>query len=166
MDKMDATVLERVVMAGMKLMYDKATRQFFVNGMKQEGPIADRLAMEAAGLIKMLDEKTHGAIPKAVIVPAAVALMMEMVRFMLESGIAKPKGTEIKEAMQKLVLIIMDQYGVIRQIQESRNPKPPIPAAVPAGGAPMTQAAPSQPATAPQPAPSPAGGLISAPQGA
>jgi len=160
MKKMNATELERVVMAGMKMMYDKSTRSFFINGMKRESPMADKLSTEAAGLIKMLDEKSHGAIPKSVVVPAAVALMMEMVRFMLESGIAKPTGAEIKEAMQKLVLIILSQYGVLQEIQEKRNPSKGPATAAP-GTPPPQEAAPPAPPSRPQPP-----GLISAQQGA
>lgn len=150
MAKINATDLERVVMAGMKLMYSKETRQFLINGLNQDAPVDDRLATEAAGIIKMLDEKSNGTMPREIIVPAAVALMMEMVRFMMESGIATPTGAEIKSAMQKLTMIILDQYGILAKMQ---------------GGQEQPQQQEQMPPQQEQAPPS-AGGLISAQQGA
>lgn len=150
MAKINATDLERVVMAGMKLMYSKETRQFLINGLNQDTPVDDRLATEAAGIIKMLDEKSNGTMPREVIIPAAVALMMEMVRFMIEGGIATPTGAEIKSAMQKLTMIILDQYGILAKMQ---------------GGQEQPQQQEQMPPQQEQAPPS-AGGLISAQQGA
>ena len=144
----DLEAFEKVVLAGMKIMYDKSTFKIFQAGMMKEGvPLPQRLANEAAGLMKMLMDKSGGKIPPQIIVPAATMLMMEMGKFMTEAGIAEPTGEDMRAAS-----------GILLKLLEGLFVKGAQPA--PAAAEPQ-----AEPQAAPQVPPS-GGGLLTQPMGA
>lgn len=144
----DQIATKRVVLAGMKLMYDEKTFDTFKAGMMKQAPMPDKLATEAAGLIKMLQDKANGSIPRQVLIPAASMLMLEIAKFMKDAKIAAPTPEDIKAAYAKLVPLMAKAFP---------NVQPRI------GGAPAAPAVPPAPVPA---GPPPQGGLLqSAPIG-
>lgn len=141
----DQTDTEKVVLAGMKVMYDQKVFPQFIEAFKKGGPISDTLAAQAAGLVKILDDQSKGAIPKRVIVPAATVLLIEMADFLVQSKIAQPTKQDLAEAIKKLTAIILKIYSA---------PQPGVQAQ------PMQQ---QPPASSPAPQ---AGGLINSQPGA
>lgn len=145
MSTQDMDAFERVVLAGMKIMYDKTTFAHFESGMRKESvPLPQRLATEAAGLMKILMDRSKGSIPPQIIVPAGTMLLMEMAKFMKESGIAEPTSDDVRQG-SAMLLKLLEQLFVKGKTEQ----------------APSTQSAPAQPA-APQPAmqPNAGGGLL------
>lgn len=144
MPPQDMQAFEKVVLAGMKIMYDKTTFPIFKSGMMKKTPLPQRLATEAAGLMKMLMDKSKNSIPKQIIAPAAAMLLMEMGKFMTEAGIAKPKGDDIRQATMMMLKMLQSLYA--------KKPGQAAPAAPPQGAAqppmPPQGAAPQQPAPA------------------
>lgn len=129
MNPKDMEIFQRVVMAGMKLMFSEKTFAMLKSGMtKQNVPLPQRLAMETAGIVKMLMEKSAGKIPVQLIAPIGAMLLMEMGKFMTEAGVAKPNDKDIAEGTGLLFKLLHKMY---------------------AGGG--QQAAPQAPATAPVP---------------
>ena len=134
----DMEAFERVVLAGMKIMYDKSTFQIFQAGMMKEGvPLPQRLATEAAGLMKMLMDKSGGKIPPQIIVPAATMLMMEMGKFMTEAGLAQPTSEEMREAAGILLKLLEALF--VKGAQQAPAQAAATPAAPQAGGGLLTQ---------------------------
>lgn len=161
MPKQDMDAFERVVLAGMKLMYDKSTFKIFQSGMmKEDIPLPKRLAVEAAGLMKMLMEKSGGKIPPQIIVPAATMLMMEMGKFMSEAGVAEPTSEEMREA-SGILLKLLEALFV-----DGKQPSAPGQAEPPAAEAPAPEAQPQAPPPAPPAAQQTGGGLLTQPLGA
>lgn len=136
MPEKDLEAFEKVVLAGMKVMFDKKTFGMFMNGlMKENVPLPKRLAMETAGLMKMLMDKSKGTIPVQIIAPAGAMLLMEMGKFMAEAGVGKPTGKDIKIATVMLMKILESMYAkpqgqAKRPPQATRPPQamPPQPA--------------------------------------
>ncbi len=119
----DMQAFEKVVLAGMKLMYDKKTFDIFKRGMmRQDRPLPQRLAAEAAGLMQMLMEKSGGKIPPQVIAPAAAMLLMEMGKFMKESGLGDPKEEDVRQAIALLMKLLDQLFG--KGKQEAPAPAP------------------------------------------
>lgn len=139
MNPNDQLAIRRVVMAGMKVMYDPKTWPTFQQGMQKDAPMPQKLAGEASGLVKLLQDKAQGSIPRQVLLPASTMLMLEIAKFMSDAGIAKPTPEDIKAAGQLLLQM--------------------IPKAFPKGG----PAAPATPASAPPAAPP--SGIIQSAQG-
>ena len=139
MNPQDMQDFEKVVLAGMKLMYDERTFGIFKQGMmKQDVPLPQRLAMEAAGLMKMLMEKSGNKIPPQILPSAAAMLLMEMGKFMAEAGVAKPTSDEIRAATMLLMKMLKSlfskpqgqpQGGAPQQPQQpgAQSPQQPVP---------------------------------------
>lgn len=124
----DMDAFERVVLAGMKLMYDQRTFEIFKRGMTREDrPVPQRLATETAGLMKMLFDKSSGKMPKQIIAPAAAMLLMEMGKFMTEAGVAKVTSEDVKQGTALLMNALKTMFADGAQ-------QAPAPAAPPAPG--------------------------------
>ena len=136
MDNMEN--FKKVVLAGMKLMYDKKVFEQTKTGMLRKNvPLPQRLAVETAGLMKVLMDKSQGKIPPALIAPAASMLLMEMGKFMAEAGIEEPTPEQIREGT-KILMELLKRLFAPKQGQPA--PKQAAPAA------PAPAAAPAQPA--------------------
>ena len=114
--------LNKIVLAGTRLMYDPKTFEIFEAGITKDGAIDDVLATQAAGLIKMLDDRAQGKLPRAAIAPAAVMLLIEMARFMTQAGLADPQEAGIKSAIEKLMKIILRLYPPGKQGPQTETP--------------------------------------------
>lgn len=147
MNPKDMEIFQRVVLAGMKLMFSEKTFAMLKTGMtKQDVPLPQRLAMETAGLMKMLMEKSAGKIPKQLIAPIGAMLLMEMGKFMAEGGVAQPNDKDISEATGLLFKLLFKMYGGGGQPQPQQvpaapaaQPVPPVPPQPPAAPAGMIQ---------------------------
>ena len=80
---------ERVVIAGMKVMFSKETHRIMLKEMQQPGPVAERLGRGIAGLMLLLVKESNNTMPPQVIIPAGLELMMQAVDFMRKTGMGK-----------------------------------------------------------------------------
>lgn len=129
MPNKDMDAFERVVLAGMKIMYNEKTFEIFKNGlMREDRPVPQRLAAEAAGLMKMLYEKSNGKMPKHIIAPAGAMLLMEMGKFMTEAGIDTVTPAQVKEGTVLLMEALKAMFAAAPAQQ------PAAPAAQPVQG--------------------------------
>lgn len=106
----DQIATKRVVLAGQKLMYDAKTFPIFRAGMMKQMPMPQKLATEAAGLVKTLQDKANGAIPRQVLIPAATMLILEIAKFMKDAKIGDPTPQDIQAAYQLLVPIMAKAF--------------------------------------------------------
>lgn len=135
MTPQDQQMLQKVVMAGQKIMYDKSVFPKFAEALAQPAPLPMKLATEAAGLLKMIQDKAQGQIPKRLMIPIGMMLLLEMGDFMEKSKLAKPTERDIQNAMKLLIDI------VVKMDKGKPGAKPPQqPGAQPPGA----QAAPPQ----------------------
>ena len=126
MDNMEN--FRKIVLAGMKLMYDKNVFERTKAGMLRKNvPLPQRLAVETAGLMKVLMDKSGGKIPPALIAPAAAMLLMEMGKFMAEAGIEEPTPDQIREGTKLLMELLKRLFA-----PKQAAPAAPAPAAAPA----------------------------------
>ena len=133
---------QKIVLAGMKLLYDKKVFERTKAGMLRKNvPLPQRLAIETAGLMKVLMDKSQGKIPAPLIAPAASMLLMEMGKFMAEAGIEEPTPDQIREGTKILMELLKKLFA---PKQAGAQPAAPPQQAAPAQPAPVT--APAQPA--------------------
>lgn len=126
----NSEAMQKVVMAGMKLMYDAKVFPMFAEALEKD-PSPMGIAKQTAGLMKILMDKSQGSIPKNVMIPAAVALLFEMAGFMVQAGMPKPSDEDMQGALKALVQMMVQVFG-------GQQAVPGAPPAQPAAPAPQT----------------------------
>lgn len=102
---------ERVVVAGMKIMFSKESHRTMLAEIQRPGPMGQRLGKGIAGLMLLMVKESNNTMPPAVIIPAGVKLLMEAVDFLRKTGMADPTNEEIGQGVEIFVTMILQQFG-------------------------------------------------------
>lgn len=104
---------EKVVLAGMKVLYGKESSAQFVAMLKAgaDDP-AKALADATSMLIVQLDKKANGAIPEDVILPAAAELLGLTAELAEKARLFTVDEAVKAKAAQQLLLSLGNEYGV------------------------------------------------------
>jgi len=156
---------DKVVTAGMKIMFDKSTHHLLVEQMGAEGEVPDKIAEGVAALMAMMLKNSKGAFPQQLIIPAGIELMLHAADFIAQGGGETITADDMGAAVQKFVFKLFEGAGVkpealmasvghIQKLQDQGQ-----------GGAPAGNPESGQASTPPA-APQGAGGLLSQPMGA
>lgn len=103
---------DRVVIAGMKVMFSKESHKLMLDELQKEGPIAQKLGMGIAGLMLLLFKESNETIPPQVIIPAGVNLLSRAADFIRKSGIDTITNTDIGDATELMISTILQKFGV------------------------------------------------------
>lgn len=129
---------ERFVMAGQKVMYSPQTRKFFLDGLKGRD-IVSSIVHEVAGIVKLLDDKAKGKMPKRVFLPAAITLMFDAFKFVEEAGKHKFNNEDIAKGVQMMAQLLVLEYSQMKKQQPPQDPLPPQQGGQPPQPAPQQQ---------------------------
>ncbi len=160
--------VDRVVAAGLKIMYSPQMADERQQALQSQDPIPKRLADNVTGLMLTLDQQSKGGIPEATIFPAAVILDNEAANMLVHAG-QNVTQQDYNESLQILYVQLGKKLGVPddqlmrgaqdalakkdggmppdEQLADTGTPVPPQP------GAPAPAAVPPQGAVPPQPMP-------------
>lgn len=123
--------VQKVVLSGMKLLYSPSTAKLLDDGLKADVPMPQKLAIEIAGIMKLVDERTPKGIPPEAIAPGAVMLLFDLAHFMRQSGAGNPTDEDIQAAIKilhKFLLEIFTKMGKgatgQQQSQQTQQPQP------------------------------------------
>lgn len=114
LDPQKASQLDRIVVAGMKVMFSKETHHLMLDELDSDAPVSDKLAQGIAKLMIMLYEQSSGTMPPDLIIPAAGILMAKAVEFMVKSG-EQVTEDDFSVAMGEMVKIVFKQAGASEQ---------------------------------------------------
>ena len=103
---------ERVVIAGMKVMFSKESHKLMLDELQKEGPVGQKLGMGIAGLMLLLVKESNNTIPPEVIIPAGVNLLSRAADFIRKSEIEKITNADIGNAMEVMISTILQKFGV------------------------------------------------------
>ena len=103
---------ERVVIAGMKVMFSKESHKLMLDEIQKEGPVGQKLGMGIAGLMLLLVKESNNTIPPEVIIPAGVNLLSRAADFIRKSEIEKITNADIGDAMEVMISTILQKFGV------------------------------------------------------
>jgi hypothetical protein len=103
---------ERVVIAGMKVMFSKESHKLMLDELQKEGPMGQKLGTGIAGLMLLLVKESNGTLPPEVIVPAGINLLTRAADFIRKSKIEKITNGDIGEAMEVFISTILEKFGV------------------------------------------------------
>lgn len=113
---------ERVVLAGMKVLFSKESNQLIMKEIEQPGPVPKRLGEGVAGLMMLLFKESNQTIPPQVIIPAGTELLMQVVDFVKKAGLMEVSDQDIGAGMELMIAAVLKQFGVKpEQIQQMIN---------------------------------------------
>jgi hypothetical protein len=103
---------EKVVLAGMKVIYDKSNTGNVVDRLKAGADTpAKTLADTAVMIMTTLDEQSQGTIPDAVIAHACDAIMTELAEVANKSKAFEVTDKVFGQARQMMLIGLSEQFG-------------------------------------------------------
>jgi hypothetical protein len=103
---------ERVVIAGMKVMFSKKSHKLMLDELKKEGLISEKLGKSIAGLMLLLFKQSNKTMPPEVIIPAGVNLLTRAADFIRKTNVEKITNADIGDAMELMITTILNTFGV------------------------------------------------------
>jgi hypothetical protein len=105
---------ERVVAAGMKVLFSKETHQFMLDQLQAPGGNAEKLGQGIAKVMVFLFNESNGSMPQEVLIPAAMLLLLKAADFVNQSKMATVTDEEIGQAMEIMIDSMFEGFGVDR----------------------------------------------------
>jgi hypothetical protein len=98
--------LNRIVVAGMKVMFDKQTHQMMLKELDAPGDIVQKLAEAATRLMIMLFHNSNGSMPQDLIIPAGGVLIAKACEFLNQTGetVTEQQFGQAMASMSKLIV--------------------------------------------------------------
>lgn len=112
MDDKMGNAYDRVLTAGMKMLYSKDSAQVISDLIEsEEVPMPNKLGEGVANLVVMMDNQGNGTIPKEVLIPVGVALMFEAADYLYEVGVEVTED-DLGKALELLINGVFTGYGI------------------------------------------------------
>lgn len=102
---------QRVVLAGMKVMFSEQTHQLMLKEMDGPGDIAEKLGRGVAGLMLLLFKQSNKTIPPQVMIPAGMDLLMQAADFVRQTNMAQVQNKDISDATEIMVGTLIQAFG-------------------------------------------------------
>ncbi len=150
---------DRVVLAGMKIMFSPETSEMAMNVIAGDGPIDERLGEGIATLMGTMVKQSNNTMPPQLVIPAGVELLVAAGDYLKQSGAEPITDDDIGGALAVFSAKVLEAAGakdpetLKQMLQQAGGGMPqgaPQPGAAPAPGGPP------QPPVAPKP-----GGIVS-----
>ena len=103
--------LQRIVVAGKKVMYSPQTHHLMQQQMAAPGPIAQKLGQSIAGLLGILMKESQNSIPPKLLIPAGMVLVADAADFLNKSG-SPVAPADIGSAIEIMMRAILGQAKV------------------------------------------------------
>lgn len=111
--------VDRIVAAGMKLMYSPAMKDERMQAVQSPDPIPKKLAENTTGLILTLDKQSKGGLPVEAIFPAAVMLLSEAAEVLKAAGQDVSEEDYLDAVRMLFVLLGKKMGGTDEQIMQA-----------------------------------------------
>ena len=102
---------ERVVVAGMKVMFSKETNKYVLKALESEGSNAQKLGTGVAELMLMLFTQSNKTMPPQVLIPAGTELVVQAADFVKQSGLMDVTNQDIGDGIQVMISIVLKAFG-------------------------------------------------------
>ena len=131
---------ERIVQAGLKLMFDPRTREQTMQMMMAEGDPVQKIAQGVGSVMVALFQQSNGTMPQELIIPAAVELVAHVVEVAQQAG-ASITPEQYGAAVEQTIAFIGQKFGVNLDGQQPQPEQAMQPTQQPAGLVGMAQGA-------------------------
>lgn len=102
---------ERVVVAGMKVMFSKETNKYVLKALESGGSNADKLGTGVAELLLMLFAQSNKTMPPQVMIPAGTELVVQAADFVKQAGLMKVTNQDIGDGIQVMIQLVLKAFG-------------------------------------------------------
>lgn len=103
---------QRIMVAGLKAMFDKSTHAMLMEGMEQAPDVAEWAGKGIAGLLGMLTKQAKGTMPFQEMLMAGVSMLMHALDFLAQAGKVEPSPRTISTAMKAYSSAILSGAGI------------------------------------------------------
>ena len=103
---------QRIITAGLKVMYDPKTNDMMAKELKSQGDPAEIAGAGVAKLLGLLMNQSKGTMPMKAAIPAATVLLCEGLDFMEQAGLVKVDQNVLAKAMQAMSSSFLQLLGV------------------------------------------------------
>lgn len=108
----DKEAYDKIVLAGMKVMFSKETHGQLVQGFKEAGDPLTAIVEGIIAIIGILFKESRGTMPPGPMVLAGQSLLMEALDFMDESGMIEVDEQMLGDATQKYIETLLPKIGL------------------------------------------------------
>ncbi len=109
-DQQDA--LQRILLAGQKLLYDKTTNTEVEKRLQSSKNPAEAAGNGAVELLGVLSRESRGTLPKTLVGPSAAILMTELLDYLKQTGRIKGTPDDLETATRALSETMMKGAGL------------------------------------------------------
>lgn len=102
---------QKIVLAGLKVMFDQSTHQLAMKAIDGPGPIEQRVGQGVARLCVMLFTESQGAIPPQLLIPTGIVLVSHAADFLQKSG-QPMTPQQVGNANEILVNTLMQAFKI------------------------------------------------------
>lgn len=113
----DKESVDRVVVAGQKLMFSEQTHKYMLSSLLAEGDVADKLSVGMIRLVIVLLQQAKGNIPPNIMLPAASILLVKACQY-----VDKTQGGMDMEILSDANTMMIT--GIHQKVKESDQSKP------------------------------------------
>ena len=103
---------EKVVIAGMKVMFSKQSHKLMLEELQKEGPLSEKLGKGIAGLMLLLVKQSNNTMPPEVIIPAGVNLLSQAADFIRKTKLENITNSVVCYAMETMITTLLDKFDV------------------------------------------------------
>lgn len=103
---------ERVVVAGMKMMFSKETNKYMLKQIEGPGSMAEKLGNGIAELMIALFLESNKTMPPQVIIPAGTELLVQAADFINKSELAEVTNKDVGDGIQLMMSLVFRQFGI------------------------------------------------------
>ncbi len=104
--------LQRIVVAGMKVMFDPQTHQLVQQALAGPDPLPQKLGKSVAGLMGLLWQESKQSLPPQLIIPAALVLLAHAIDFLRKSGQQGADANLYAQASEVMISILLQSRGI------------------------------------------------------
>jgi hypothetical protein len=105
-----ADAVQRIVAAGMKIMYSPGMREELAAEVKRDAPVPQKMARGVVGLMMTMDKQSKGGLPAGALFPAMLELMGEAAETLTAAG-QEVTQEDYNEAVRMGVVLIAQGLG-------------------------------------------------------
>lgn len=125
----------RVVLAGMKVMFSPETHQLMLQQLSENASLPDRIGHGVADLLTILYKKSNATLPPQVIIPAGMNLCLQALDFVMRSGREKVDEKVVAATLETFIHVILESAGtnldqVMQMLQQPQGQPQQQPAGV------------------------------------
>lgn len=106
-----AQQLQRIVLAGQKVMFDKQSHKLLLQQLDGPGTMSMKLGQGVAGLMGLLLQESKNSLPPNLIIPAGMILVAHAAEFLRQSG-TDLTDQDIAQAVKVMVTAVLHAGGV------------------------------------------------------